>query len=67
MEEEPLQDARVGVNDRVIGSRIHMNLRPLDPGGGHVTHQEIHVSKDHVNKDTWRNQMVTSVKVQLAF
>jgi hypothetical protein len=35
----------------------------LDPGGGHVTHQSIHVSKDHVSKDTWHNQMVTSVKV----
>jgi hypothetical protein len=22
-----------------------MNLQPLDPGGGNVTHQEIHVNK----------------------
>jgi hypothetical protein len=44
-----------------------MNLRWLDLGGVHVTHQEIQVSKYHVKKDTWDNQMVTSVKVKLAF
>jgi hypothetical protein len=34
----------------------------LDLGEEHVPHEEIHVSKD-----MWRNQMMTSVKVQLAF
>jgi hypothetical protein len=29
-----------------------------------VPHQDIHVSKD---KDTWHNQIMTSVKMKLAF
>jgi hypothetical protein len=44
-----------------------MNQQSLDPGGGHVTHQGIHINKDDIKKDTWNNQMVTSVKVQLEF
>jgi hypothetical protein len=28
-----------------------MNLRPLDPGGGHVPHQDIHVSRPRQQGD----------------
>jgi hypothetical protein len=45
-------------------SEIHFRElgQPLDPGEEHVPHEEIHISKD-----MWHNQMMTSVKVQLAF